>query len=287
MRRPTTGARSRSRARSKLLAGGEDVDAVLEALSRGLTQKMLHGTLAELRAADGDEREQLAQTVSRLFLRQQRPRRRRRQALATLRSRRLRAARRAPRARHRSCRRPHESLPPPAVRTPRPAPRRARRDCSPTRSVAADMKRYRELAASTPKRARWSSCFAATSGASATWRRPRELLAESAGDADDGRDGRRGGRTPRAPTSSALRCELQAALLPRDPDDARNVFLEIRAGTGGDESALFAADLARMYLRFAERQRWQTEVMSESASDLGGYKEVVFRIEGDARLRAR
>jgi peptide chain release factor 1 len=75
---------------------------------------------------------------------------------------------------------------------------------------------------------------------------------------------------------------LQAGLLPRDPDDDRNAFLEIRAGTGGDESALFAADLARMYLRFAERRGWRTEVLSESVSDLGGYKEVVFRIEGDA-----
>jgi peptide chain release factor 1 len=85
-----------------------------------------------------------------------------------------------------------------------------------------------------------------------------------------------------------LHHELQAALLPRDPDDARNAFLEIRAGTGGDESALFAADLARMYLRHAERRGWKVEVMSESVSDLGGYKEVVFRIEGDAvygRLR--
>jgi peptide chain release factor 1 len=73
---------------------------------------------------------------------------------------------------------------------------------------------------------------------------------------------------------------LQTALLPRDPDDARNAFLEIRAGTGGDESALFAADLARMYLRHAERRGWRVEVLSESLSDLGGYKEVVFRIEG-------
>jgi len=75
--------------------------------------------------------------------------------------------------------------------------------------------------------------------------------------------------------------ELQAALLPRDPDDARNAFLEIRAGTGGDESALFAGDLARMYLRHAERRGWRTELMSESPSELGGYKEVVIRIEGD------
>ncbi len=85
-----------------------------------------------------------------------------------------------------------------------------------------------------------------------------------------------------------LELKLQTALLPRDPDDARNAFLEIRAGTGGDESALFAGDLARMYLRYCERQGWRTEVMSQSDSELGGYKEVVFRIEGDGaygRLR--
>jgi len=85
-----------------------------------------------------------------------------------------------------------------------------------------------------------------------------------------------------------LQFELQAALLPRDPDDERNAFVEIRAGTGGDESALFAGDLARMYLRHSERKGWQTEVMSESPSELGGYKEVVFRIAGDgvyARLK--
>ena len=77
-----------------------------------------------------------------------------------------------------------------------------------------------------------------------------------------------------------LQSELQAAVLPRDPDDERNAFIEIRAGTGGDESALFAGDLARMYLRHCEQHRWRTEIMSESASDLGGYKEVVIRVEG-------
>lgn len=85
-----------------------------------------------------------------------------------------------------------------------------------------------------------------------------------------------------------LHGELQTALLPRDPDDGRNAFVEIRAGTGGDESALFAADLLRMYLRYAERQGWRSEVMSQNSSDLGGYKEVVLRIEGDdvyARLK--
>ena len=88
--------------------------------------------------------------------------------------------------------------------------------------------------------------------------------------------------------TARLHLELQTALLPRDPDDSRNAFLEIRAGTGGDESALFAGDLARMYLRHCERRGWRSELMSESVSDLGGYKEVVFRIEGDdvyARLK--
>ncbi|HVO88344.1 MAG TPA: peptide chain release factor 1 [Casimicrobiaceae bacterium] len=82
--------------------------------------------------------------------------------------------------------------------------------------------------------------------------------------------------------------ELQAMLLPRDPNDERNVFLEIRAGTGGEESALFAADLFRMYSRFAERQGWKVEIVSASQSDLGGYKEVIARIVGQgayARLK--
>ncbi|GAB4218484.1 MAG: peptide chain release factor 1 [Rhodoferax sp.] len=79
----------------------------------------------------------------------------------------------------------------------------------------------------------------------------------------------------------SLEAELQRMLLPKDPDDARNAFVEIRAGTGGDESALFAADLARMYTRYADRRGWRCEILSESASELGGYKEVVLRIEGE------
>jgi peptide chain release factor 1 len=78
-----------------------------------------------------------------------------------------------------------------------------------------------------------------------------------------------------------LEADLQRMLLPKDPDDARSAFLEIRAGTGGDESALFAADLLRMYTRFAETQGWRCEIVSESVSELGGYKEVVVRVEGD------
>ena len=78
-----------------------------------------------------------------------------------------------------------------------------------------------------------------------------------------------------------LEADLQRLLLPKDPNDHRNAMLEIRAGTGGDESALFAGDLFRMYTRYAERQGWQIEVMSASESELGGYKEVIIRLAGD------
>jgi peptide chain release factor 1 len=77
-----------------------------------------------------------------------------------------------------------------------------------------------------------------------------------------------------------LEAELQKALLPKDPNDERNTFLELRAGAGGDESALFAGSLFRMYARYAERQGWQVEIISESPSELGGYKEVIARIVG-------
>ena len=79
---------------------------------------------------------------------------------------------------------------------------------------------------------------------------------------------------------ATLEAQLQRMLLPKDPDDARNAFLEIRAGTGGDESALFAGDLLRLYTRYCASQQWRVEVISESASELGGYKEAVIRIEG-------
>ena len=79
----------------------------------------------------------------------------------------------------------------------------------------------------------------------------------------------------------ALEDELQRLLLPKDPDDARAAFVEIRAGTGGDESALFAADLARMYTRHAANVGWKVEVLSANESELGGYKEVVLRVDGD------
>ena len=79
---------------------------------------------------------------------------------------------------------------------------------------------------------------------------------------------------------AVLEADLQRMLLPRDPNDDKNLFIEIRAGTGGDESALFAGDLLRMYLKFAEKNRWQAEIVSESAGEVGGYKEVIARIAG-------
>jgi peptide chain release factor 1 len=78
-----------------------------------------------------------------------------------------------------------------------------------------------------------------------------------------------------------LEIELQKLLLPKDPNDERNVLLEIRAGTGGDEAAIFAGDLLRMYSRYAERQGWQVETLSESSGEHGGYREVICRVSGN------
>ena len=78
----------------------------------------------------------------------------------------------------------------------------------------------------------------------------------------------------------AIEAELGLLLIPSDPRDEANLFLEVRAGTGGDEAAIFAGDLFRMYARYAERKRWQVEILSESSGEHGGYKEIVARIEG-------
>ena len=79
-----------------------------------------------------------------------------------------------------------------------------------------------------------------------------------------------------------LENKIQILLLPKDPNDDKNVFVEIRAGAGGDEAALFAANLFRMYTRYAESQRWSVELMSSNENDLGGFKEVVFMIKGNS-----
>jgi peptide chain release factor 1 len=83
-----------------------------------------------------------------------------------------------------------------------------------------------------------------------------------------------------APKIEVLEKEIRSLLVPKDPRDDKNVYVEIRAGAGGDEAAIFAADLFRMYTRYAEDKRWKTEIMSESAIGVGGYKEVIFEIKG-------
>ena len=82
-----------------------------------------------------------------------------------------------------------------------------------------------------------------------------------------------------------LEAELKQLLLPRDPDDDKNVIVEIRAGTGGDEASLFAADLFRMYTKYAERRGWKQEVLNTSASEVGGFKEIIFQLTGDRVYR--
>jgi peptide chain release factor 1 len=84
---------------------------------------------------------------------------------------------------------------------------------------------------------------------------------------------------------AALELELSQLMLPRDPNDSKDVFVEIRAGTGGDEAAIFAGDLARMYMRFAESKGMKTELVSESDSEAGGYKEIVFAVKGNEAYR--
>jgi len=144
-------------------------------------------------------------------------------------------------------------------------------------SVASDMKRYRAL----------TKEQAEVSGLVERYRRYLQHEADLAAARDMLADAEMAemAREEIASNETALTsldAELQLALIPKDPDDERNAFLEIRAGAGGDEAALFAGDLARMYLRFAEGQGWRTEILSENVSDLGGYKELVVRVEGDA-----
>jgi peptide chain release factor 1 len=143
-------------------------------------------------------------------------------------------------------------------------------------SVASDMKRYRALTREQSEVAGLVERYRRYQQHEADLGAARELLS----DPEMAEMAREEMATAEAALTS-LAAELQLALIPKDPDDERNAFLEIRAGTGGDESALFAGDLARMYLRFAETQGWRCEILSENVSDLGGYKELVVRVEGD------
>ncbi len=113
----------------------------------------------------------------------------------------------------------------------------------------------------------------------------RDQLAETRTMFDDGLDGEMLALVEDEIASlerqeAELADQLQWLLLPRDPNDEKNVIVEIRAGTGGDEAGLFAADLYRMYVRYAEMQRWKTQVLSSNSTGIGGFKEVIFEVQG-------
>jgi len=151
-------------------------------------------------------------------------------------------------------------------------------------AATSDMARYRELSREQSEASEIVELYRRFTQREADRATAQEML--DAG--DDGADMAAMAREEIAACDTdleSLEAALQATLLPRDPDDARPAFVEIRAGTGGEESALFAADLLRMYLRYAERQGWRSEIMSESQSDLGGYKEVVVRLENPSAGR--
>ena len=146
-------------------------------------------------------------------------------------------------------------------------------------ALSQDINRYRSVAREQAEAAAMVQRLTAYEQREADLAAAQDLLAQPGQEADMAEMARDEISAATADLARLL-AALQAALLPKDPDDARNAFVEIRAGTGGDESALFAGDLARMYLRFCERQGWRTEILSENASDLGGYKELVVRVEG-------
>ena len=143
-------------------------------------------------------------------------------------------------------------------------------------SIASDMKRYRALTREQSEVSGLVERYRRYQAHEADLTAAREMLADP-----EMAEMAREEIASNEAALAALDAELQLALIPKDPDDERNAFLEIRAGAGGDGSALFAGDLARMYLRFAEGQGWRTEILSENVSDLGGYKELVVRVEGD------
>ncbi|SET02078.1 MULTISPECIES: peptide chain release factor 1 [Marinobacter] len=144
--------------------------------------------------------------------------------------------------------------------------------------VIADQKQFRALSKEFAEIEPIVQCFQA-------WRRTLDDLATAEelareGDADM-REMAEEEMTSARQKRDELDEELQRLMLPKDPDDSKNVFLEIRAGTGGDEAALFAGDLFRMYSRYAETRRWQIEVISASEGEHGGYKEIISRVSGE------
>ncbi len=142
--------------------------------------------------------------------------------------------------------------------------------------VASDMDSYRKLTREHAELSPVVSLYRQYKQVEADQKTAREMLADA-----DMRELAEAELADGTARIAHLESELQTALLPRDPNDERNIFLEIRAGTGGDESALFAGNLLRMYTRYAERQGWKVEVVSENPGEVGGYKEVIVRVVGE------
>ena len=141
----------------------------------------------------------------------------------------------------------------------------------------ADQNKFRELSREYSELEPVVTCYAQYSQVEADIEEARQML----NDADsDVRDMARDELESGGESLEAMESQIQTLLLPRDPNDSHNVFLEIRAGTGGDEAAIFSGDLFRMYSRYAENQGWKMEVLSERSGDHGGYKEIITRVEG-------
>ena len=141
----------------------------------------------------------------------------------------------------------------------------------------ADQNKFRELSREYSELEPVVTCYAQYSQVEADIEEARQML----NDADsDVRDMARDELETGGESLEAMESQIQTLLLPRDPNDSHNVFLEIRAGTGGDEAAIFSGDLFRMYSRYAENQGWKMEVLSERSGDHGGYKEIIIRVEG-------
>jgi peptide chain release factor 1 len=143
--------------------------------------------------------------------------------------------------------------------------------------VIANQNKFRELSREYAEIEPVVQCFQAWQHSLVDINEARELCKD--GDADMREMAEEELRTAQQ-ASEELDAELQGLMLPKDPNDGKNVFLEVRAGAGGDEAAIFAGDLFRMYSRFAERRRWQVEILSASDGEHGGYKEVIARVTG-------
>ena len=145
-------------------------------------------------------------------------------------------------------------------------------------TVIADQKKFRELSMEFAEIEPLVKCFSAYQKALSDQQAAREMLQDSDAEMRDLAEEELEQASARA---EQLEEELQRLMVPHDPRDSANVFLEIRAGTGGDEAAIFAGDLFRMYCRYAEQRGWRVEIISEREGEHGGYKEIISRVSGD------